>query len=86
MNESNTGNAKEPGVIDHIERLLLTAPGDGYTLYEMVDEIERITGRDPAHLTSTVRTQLSRLRKTRNLDIISVKVEKVTRYRAVKLG
>jgi hypothetical protein len=78
-----TPEAKRPGVIDLIVELLAQAPKPGISVAEMVERLAKATGRDPAHLTNTVKTQLTRLQRTRGLKIERVRVDKVMRYKAV---
>jgi hypothetical protein len=78
-----TPDTKRPGVIALIIELLTQAPEPGISVAEMVEHLAKATGRDPAHLTSTVKTQLTRLQRTRGLKIERVRVDGVMRYKAV---
>jgi hypothetical protein len=73
--------AKRPGVIVLIIESLTQAPEPGVSVAEMVERLAAATGRDPARLTNTVKTQLSRLQRTHSLKIERVRVDGVARYR-----
>jgi hypothetical protein len=75
--------AKRPGVIALIIESLTQAPEPGVSVAEMVERLAAATGRDPSHLTNTVKTQLSRLQRTRGLKIERMRVGDSTRYRAI---
>jgi hypothetical protein len=72
---------KRPGVIALIIESLTHAPKPGLSVAELVELLEKETGRDPAHLTNTVKTQLSRLQRTRGLTIERTRVDGGMRYR-----
>jgi hypothetical protein len=74
--------AKRPGVIALIVDSLMQAPEPGISVAEMVERLATATGRNPAHLTNTVKTQLSRLQRTRGLKIERMRIDGVMRYRA----
>jgi hypothetical protein len=74
---------KRPGVIDVIVEMLTNAQEPGVSVREMVEHLEAATGRDPLHLANTVKTQLSRLQRTRGLKIERTRVDKLTLYRAI---
>jgi hypothetical protein len=78
-----TPNIRKPGVIALIIELLKQAPEPGISVAAMVERIAADTGRDPSQLTSTVKTQLSRLPRTRGLQIERTRVEGAMRYRAL---
>jgi IS5 family transposase len=75
--------SKRPGVIALIIESLTQASESGISVVEMVERLAAEMGRDPAHLTNTVKTQLSRLQRTRGLKIERIRADGVTRYRAV---
>jgi hypothetical protein len=75
--------AKRPGVIALIIESLTQAPEPGMSVAEMVERLAAATGRDPAQLTNTVKTQLSRLQRTRGLRIERTRIEGVMCYRAI---
>jgi chromosome segregation and condensation protein ScpB len=76
-----TDEAKRPGVIALIIESLTNAPKQGLSIAELVELLEKETGRDPAHLTNTVKTQLSRLQRTRGLTIERARVDGKMRYK-----
>ena len=78
-----TPNTKRPGVIALIIESLTQAPEPGVSVAELVEHLAKATGRDPAHLTNTVKTQLSRVQRTRGLKIERTRVDGVMRYRVV---
>jgi hypothetical protein len=75
--------SKRPGVIALIIESLTQAPEPGISVAEMVERLAKATGRDPAHLTNTVKTQLSRLQRTRGLKIERIRVDGAMRYRTI---
>jgi hypothetical protein len=75
--------SKQPGVIDLIVESLTQAQEPGISVDEMVERLAAATGRDPEHLTNTLKTQLSRLQRTRGIKIERVRAERVMRYRSV---
>ena len=76
-----TPDTKRPGVIALIIESLTQASEPGISVAEMVARLAAVTGRDPAHLTNTVKTQLSRLQRTRGLKIERTRVNGVMHYR-----
>jgi hypothetical protein len=78
-----TPDTRKPGVVALIIELLAQAPEPGISIAEMVECLTAATGRDPSHLTSTVKTQLSRLQRTRGLKIERTRVDRSMRYRAL---
>jgi hypothetical protein len=74
---------KRPGVIDLIVESLTQASAPGVSVVDMVERLAAATGRDPAHLTNTVKTQLSRLQKTRGIKVERMRVEGVMLYRSL---
>jgi hypothetical protein len=83
MNKPND-EAKRPGVIALIIESLTHTPEPGISVVELVTSLATTTGRDPAQLTNTVKTQLSRLQQTRGIKIERVRINGVVRYKAVQ--
>lgn len=65
---------KKVGVIQELASALTSARHPGLTKEDLVNRIVLITGRDPHHVESTVRTQLSRLPKVDGLEIVKTRV------------